>query len=279
MSEYFKLICVETTEEYILNKLETLIGRDSDCDIVIKEGYPSRQHAMIIIDKSMVSIQDLGSTNGTYINNQRIQSIASLQDGDVIRFDKCAYHLQKPNSNNTTVMMARLRPINALEQESSVVIHDGFVGADSTAFRAGFPLPASWSVAEREQHQKAENSNRYSKALIDNMIAQGLKPELQPSAVLVVVSGHLESRIIALSQKSEQQQWTIGRESNCLIHFGDSSVSLRHACVFYNNGNWGISDEGSRNGIAVNGITTKQQYLKDSDLLKIGQIELVFRTL
>lgn len=277
MTEHFKLVSVETSDEYVLDKCETLIGRSNDCDIVLKVGYPSRQHAMIIIDNATVSIQDLGSTNGTYINNHRIKSIASLQDGDVIRFDSCAYHLVKPNSDNTTVMMSRLKPSNALEEESSVVIHDGFVGAEGTAFRAGFPLPASWTIAEREQHKNTDRGNRYSKTVVDNIIAQGLKPELQPSAILVVVSGHLESRVIALSQKSQQQQWSIGREPSCLIHFIDSSISSRHACLFYDNGNWGISDEGSRNGMAINGINTKQQRLKDGDLIKLGQIEVIFR--
>ena len=277
MTDLFKLVCVETSDEYVLDKRETLIGRSNDCDIVIKEGYPSRKHAMLLIENGTVSIQDLGSTNGTYINNHRIKSIASLHDGDVIRFDAAAYHLVKPHSDNTTVMMSRLKPTHAVEEESSVVIHDGFVGAENTAFRAGFPLPASWTVAEREQHQKAERGDRYPKALIDNMISKGMNEPITPSAVLVVVSGHLESRIIALSQKSQQQQWSIGRDSACLIHFSDSSISSRHACVFYNNGTWGMSDEGSRNGIQINDISTKQQRLQDGDLIKLGQIEMVFR--
>ena len=279
MTEHFKLVSVETSDEYVLDKCETLIGRSNDCDIVLKVGYPSRQHAMIIIDNATVSIQDLGSTNGTYINNHRIKSIASLQDGDVVRFDSCAYHLVKPNSDNTTVMMSRLKPSNALEEESSVVIHDGFVGTENTAFRSGFPLPTNWTIAEREQHRNAERKDRYPRALVDNMIAQGLKSEVKPSAVLVVLSGHLESRIIALTQKSQQQQWTIGREPSCLIHFSDSSISSRHACLFYNKGSWGINDEGSRNGIAINDVITKQQRLLDGDLIKLGQLELIFREL
>jgi DNA-binding winged helix-turn-helix (wHTH) protein len=62
-----------------------IIGRDTSCDIVIPDRQVSRFHARLTLDNSEVRLEDLASKNGTYCNSQRIDSIVSLQDGDVIQ--------------------------------------------------------------------------------------------------------------------------------------------------------------------------------------------------
>lgn len=66
------------------------IGRGSTCDIQIKAQLDgkfiiSRSHAMLQVDEEGCSIKDMGSTNGVFVNDQRINTVA-LQHGDVIRF-------------------------------------------------------------------------------------------------------------------------------------------------------------------------------------------------
>jgi pSer/pThr/pTyr-binding forkhead associated (FHA) protein len=46
----------------------------------------STRHAQIAIDRGMFVITDLGSTNGTFVNNQRITTPVRLSDGDLVRF-------------------------------------------------------------------------------------------------------------------------------------------------------------------------------------------------
>ena len=62
---------------------KTIIGRKEDCDLRIPLAEISRKHAMLIVDAESVTIRDLGSSNGTYVNNQKI-SEQQINPGDHI---------------------------------------------------------------------------------------------------------------------------------------------------------------------------------------------------
>lgn len=72
--------------QYYLDKAEIIIGRDDDCDICLQDERTSRKHTKIVGEPGRKSgpyfkVVDLGSTNGTYINDKRIKE-AALGDGD-----------------------------------------------------------------------------------------------------------------------------------------------------------------------------------------------------
>lgn len=71
----------------------TIIGRREDCDLRIPLGDVSRKHCRMIREADTLRIEDLGSSNGTYVNGQRIQE-AILQPGDTVRVGPIAFVLQ-----------------------------------------------------------------------------------------------------------------------------------------------------------------------------------------
>jgi pSer/pThr/pTyr-binding forkhead associated (FHA) protein len=73
----------------------TLLGRDSSCDIVIPGTHLSRRHAELAIQGDKLLIRDLGSANGTFVNDQAITD-TELQAGDRIRFDLLVFRIQGP---------------------------------------------------------------------------------------------------------------------------------------------------------------------------------------
>ena len=59
----------------------TVIGRREDCDLRIPLGDVSRKHARLVRDGDTIKLEDLGSSNGTHLNGQRVQE-SLLAAGD-----------------------------------------------------------------------------------------------------------------------------------------------------------------------------------------------------
>jgi pSer/pThr/pTyr-binding forkhead associated (FHA) protein len=62
------------------------IGRDSSSGVAINDAEISRKHARLTFQGGKYVIEDLGSTNGTFVNGQRLVSAVVLKSGDVVSF-------------------------------------------------------------------------------------------------------------------------------------------------------------------------------------------------
>lgn len=67
-----------------LNKPELLVGRADACDLKIEDNSISRNHFKLYVQDGQLRLEDLGSTNGTYVNGEETQQI-ELHDGDRIQ--------------------------------------------------------------------------------------------------------------------------------------------------------------------------------------------------
>ena len=74
----------EPGQTFILDQASTALGRDPGTDIVISDPQVSRQHARIDRRGDLTVIEDMGSTNGTFVNGVRLTSPHTLVNGDVI---------------------------------------------------------------------------------------------------------------------------------------------------------------------------------------------------
>jgi pSer/pThr/pTyr-binding forkhead associated (FHA) protein len=68
------------------------VGR-GDCDVVVVDPEVSRRHAVIRDGPRGPAIHDLGSTNGTFVNDTRIAAPHELRDGDVVRLGNTVWHV------------------------------------------------------------------------------------------------------------------------------------------------------------------------------------------
>ncbi|QNK72609.1 FHA domain-containing protein [Variovorax sp. PAMC28562] len=62
---------------------KTTLGRDADNVVVIDSNRVSRRHAVLIKEGSSVSVRDLGSSNGTFVNDERVVC-CRLEHGDTV---------------------------------------------------------------------------------------------------------------------------------------------------------------------------------------------------
>lgn len=91
MATTFKIV-VKSGEEiekiYLLDKPVNTIGRDPNNEIVIDDIEISRNHLKINVNENLLLIEDLNSTNGTFLNGKRIQKVKEVTDGDLISLGK-----------------------------------------------------------------------------------------------------------------------------------------------------------------------------------------------
>jgi pSer/pThr/pTyr-binding forkhead associated (FHA) protein len=75
-------------KRYAIGEKGLIIGRDPvQCDIVILDPNVSRVHAWVTVKKGEVVIIDRGSTNGTYVNQVKVEN-ANLKSGDIIQLGR-----------------------------------------------------------------------------------------------------------------------------------------------------------------------------------------------
>lgn len=93
-----------------------LIGRSDECHLRPQSEAISRRHCVIITTESEVAVRDLGSRNGTFVNDERINEEAVLLQGDILRVGPLEFEVQleqsvskqkRPKANDIASVAAR----------------------------------------------------------------------------------------------------------------------------------------------------------------------------
>lgn len=74
---------------------QVILGRGSDCGITLKDEFASNQHAKIYQAEGRYYVEDLGTTNGTYINGRRINYPTELRSGDSIKIGRTVMEFRR----------------------------------------------------------------------------------------------------------------------------------------------------------------------------------------
>jgi pSer/pThr/pTyr-binding forkhead associated (FHA) protein len=78
---------IEVGERFYLEQPQITIGRDPDSDIFLNDVTVSREHAVLHVDAGEVRIEDVGSLNGTYVNDSIVTG-AVLSSGDTVQIGR-----------------------------------------------------------------------------------------------------------------------------------------------------------------------------------------------
>jgi len=95
---YFLIPQDKLTEKIYLNKTSTVLGRNETSDVVIANSDVSGRHCLLDIQTRGISILDLDSTNGTFVNGTLVRD-AFLNPGDRIELGPCVFVINREALN------------------------------------------------------------------------------------------------------------------------------------------------------------------------------------
>ena len=83
------------------------LGRSTECDVSIASDEISRHHAKLQVVPDGVMVEDMGSANGTFVNNQRVHGGTLMKPGDELRLDTVRFMLMSPEQMGPSAAMQR----------------------------------------------------------------------------------------------------------------------------------------------------------------------------
>ncbi len=114
----------------------TTIGRAVECDIVITSKRVSREHARLTRTGRRVMLEDAGSTNGTFLNSERLMGAMELRDGDLIDIGDVRFTFRDPDTTiggmlrveldldaSAGVVRVNRRVVNLSPKEFALLMH------------------------------------------------------------------------------------------------------------------------------------------------------------
>ena len=104
-----------SVSEILIKGDEFLLGRGPDCDYSLRDINISRHHCLIRIRPEEITLVDLGSSNGTFVNHSRVISQVALRSGDEISLGDLRFIFElgdshkDPESTNTDSLATTIR--------------------------------------------------------------------------------------------------------------------------------------------------------------------------
>jgi pSer/pThr/pTyr-binding forkhead associated (FHA) protein len=247
---------------------EVAVGRSAESGLKIVEGSPSRKHALLTVADDGVSVQDLGSTNGTFVNDKRIEAKVKLNTNDRVRFDveEYLFHIEEPPAPKGDLTVRRaLPPKEVIADGGRAKVPAGWV--DNAAAHGG----AKTQFMTPEQMEAERRRMQSSAAAAD--------PLGHVDTPLLIVPGNPDGamRVQLRATSTEKKEWTVGSEGEREILIKRVGVSALHAKIVSEGKRWKVVDQLSANGTFVNGKRCNVSYLGSGDRISFGTVECIFQ--
>jgi pSer/pThr/pTyr-binding forkhead associated (FHA) protein len=263
---------------------ELSVGRSDTCGLRLTEGSPSRLHAKLTVEGEQAWIEDLGSTNGSFVNGARIAAKTLLKHGDSVRFDLEEYTYSAGAVDADKTM---LRPPAPQPQPQSQPRPDPPPAAVAVAATPAHQLPPGWvegggqgagaNKTVFKSPQELAEERRLAAAAAAAAPPPAAAALMTDVPMLIITTGQSAGARTALrTEGGGRQEWSIGSDAAREICLGDSGVSALHARIIRDGERWKLVDQVSANGTYVNGTRATMSYLNSGDRLGFGPVECSF---
>jgi pSer/pThr/pTyr-binding forkhead associated (FHA) protein len=248
-----ELIDPQTGRRFRLRAGVNTLGRQGT-DILVDEGTVSRNHARITVENGSATIEDLGSSNGTKVGDQRLTANEPVQaaTGTRLRFGNWNVTLEIAGSPGAGVSPAATIVMPAGGEADKTLVAGAFASeetfAGSTPAALAAPSPSADSV----------------EPVSGGALVGWLRKIDGPGEDIAVTEG-----VISIGRRPE----------NTVVLTGDAYVSGRHAEIVTDSTGTYLTDVGSTNGTVVNGAkiaANDRLLLSPGDEVHIGQSKFQF---
>jgi NADPH-dependent 2,4-dienoyl-CoA reductase/sulfur reductase-like enzyme/pSer/pThr/pTyr-binding forkhead associated (FHA) protein len=261
-----------STEETLLSQTKVMtIGRQPGAYLLIDNDSVSRRHAEISYANGQYILRDVGSANGTFVNDVRLEpgSVYILKPGDQVRFGKVNFVFKLRGAVGAGVppagTLTRMRSDTSLTKLQEMTT--GFF--DPVA--AGRDQAGPNSPAGGQPVLNADGSLLLPGA-ITALPATVVATFKESPALVVVARG--TPQVVYLKRGNVI---SLGRDKANDVPLADVAASRKHAEILHGSGGFSIRDLASANGVVVNSAKIDNPYLLvHGDRIIIGSTSIFF---
>ncbi len=260
--------------KFDLPRGEIIIGRASDCGLVLDDISISRYHAKIIIGKMGVIIEDMQSSNGVVVNGRMVVDRIILRAGDEVLLGNVRLNLLAGEDEERTVLF------QPTEEESEETLLTSAESLQETPTPAPYKLP-----------NEATDISEATKLGVRKEISlgKGLTPATEESTKIGTLSetggGSEETypKLFVFREGEPKKEYplysehiNIGRADENDIIIDHGSISRFHAKIILSEEGYTLVDLSSANGTMVKGRPISKVVLKDLDEIYFGSVRAKF---
>jgi len=266
-----RLVCLTDGREYTIGGASVVFGREAGCDIVVSAKDVSRRHAEILpTAKGYVLIDH--STNGTFVNDERIPGQRVLARGDVIRVgtDEFRFYAEqgapRESEPRHAALQATMHEIRVADLHRPPV--PSVVPPEPP--RPSAPVP---SVGGAEAPGRASAGQA---APPDEAVARQSAASRGPLAAFLLREGAQKGTRLPVRSLVAN----VGRAEYNDVMLNDGSVSAQHAKLLRREGIWILMDLESTNGTYVDGErVVGEAPLAPGSMVRFGDVRATFEPL
>jgi pSer/pThr/pTyr-binding forkhead associated (FHA) protein len=264
--------------DYLIATTETSIGRSPESDIRLLSSSVSRNHGVLKIKDDILTFEDFGSSNGSYINTIKVVGETTLKNDDALQIGDFELKVSLESDQDTstfnddddTTQIGAYRPPEVAPASPPAAPAKASAETD---------IPAMWSeTAGLEQatgtvFSSDDAGSEARKNYLDgnlNIEPIGERPRL------IGLNLGIQGVIYPLDT-SVTRVWKIGRDQQHVdLWVAESSVSGLHAQLINEGQRWKVVNWMSTNGTFVNELKGLSTYLKNGDIIRMGIAEFAF---
>ena len=286
----------DKNKEYNFTKEEISFGREDSNDVTLNEKLSSRKQFKFIITPENIFLEDLGSSNGTKIKDEKVVGKVVYRPGTIVTVGGTEITL---NLKNVNVVQLPILLINRKGEQKELILNGeiifgreascNFVLQEGNSSRRHFKIFKEGNFVYVED-LKSSNGTKHNGIKIitrtqlnigdvitvgdtnislKNQNVENLSVAPDANAYKITVMTDMETREYPLVNGIE-----VGRGDDCAIIIKDAKSSRKHSRFLVEDGKFYIEDLGSSNGTKVDGVVITKREISDSNLIEIGATKI-----